>query len=164
MEGIYKNGQRGEYIKENLGIRTLRYSAAGELLSTEARTQYDKVMNITPVSQDLTLAREYYMSAMLEYEKAGGALREGALEYTTTGNKTRTRILFNNASQSMAEGIQYIANTTNALPERFKLSTRNMTPVRTLAPRSSMKVSDNTSSPLADYEFIIFDSPAQNVS
>jgi len=136
----------------------------GEHLSTEARIQYDKVMNITPVSQDLTVAKENYMSALLEYEKAGIALREGAMEYTTSGNKTLTRILFNNASQSMAEGALYIANTTDSLPERFKMRTRNTTPVRTLAPRSAMKVSDNASSPLADYEFFIFDSPAQKVS
>ncbi|NMD03556.1 MAG: hypothetical protein GYA71_09820 [Bacteroidales bacterium] len=134
----------------------------GQNLATEARTQYDNVTNITPISPDLELAKQYYLNAMEEFEKAGLSIVEGVEINNTSGNTTLIKIRFHNASQSMADGARNISNITNALPDRFRARTQNVTPLRTLAPRLSMKVSDNASSPLADYEFIIFDNPVQN--
>lgn len=136
----------------------------GQNLLTESRIQYDHVQNITPISPDLELAKQYYLNAMWEYEQGGRSLVEGVESYNTTGNYTRTTALFENASLSMAKGAQYIGDTGNVLPKRFKSSAQNVTAMKFPVSQQSLKVSDNASSPLADYEFVIFDSPVQNVS
>ncbi|OPZ45099.1 MAG: hypothetical protein BWY93_00007 [Euryarchaeota archaeon ADurb.BinA087] len=136
----------------------------GQNLFNESRIQYDRVQNITPISPDLELAKQYYLNAMWEYEQGGRSLVEGVESYNTTGNYTLTTVLFENASRSMAKGAQYIGDTGNVLPKRFKSSAQNVTAMKFPVSQQSLKVSDNASSPLSDYEFIIFESPVQNVS
>jgi hypothetical protein len=101
---------------------------AGQNLENESRTQYNKIIEITPVSTDLSLTKQKYLNAMEQLEVSGRSAIEG-VDAFNNGDFSTATTRFKEASRSLEDASNSIFEAGGAIPERFKPSTTVPTPV-----------------------------------
>jgi hypothetical protein len=104
-------------------------------LESEARAQYDKIDKITPISPDLTTAKQRYLTA-LGYVEEGGRIGQQVADAGLRGNISEVENLGYELTKTTREAANYFDQTNDALPERYKSgteSTLTVTAVKTSA-------------------------------
>ena len=104
-------------------------------LESEARAQYDNIDKITPISPDLTTAKQKYLTA-LGYIEEGGRIGQQVADAGLRGNISEVENLGYNLTKTAREAANYFDQTNDALPERYKSgleSTSIVTAVKTSA-------------------------------
>ena len=121
MESIGDNAEKQEWAE--MGIESKN-------LESEARAQYEKIDKITPVSPDLLTAKQKCLSG-LEYLEKSGRIGAELSDAVLIGDMSKVQILGDEFGDAANQAADYFYQTSDALSGQNRLSTQQVTAVKT---------------------------------